>query len=48
MEEIYNYRMYFDECDIDKDGSIDIKEFDLLLKQLNVPTEEIEKAVIIK
>ena len=37
--------MYFDECDIDKDGSIDLKEFEILLNQLNVPAEEIEKAV---
>jgi Ca2+-binding EF-hand superfamily protein len=45
LEEICSFREYFDECDINKDGTIDFNEFEILLTELNVPVEEIEKAV---
>ncbi len=45
MEELYYYRVFFEDCDKDKSGYIDKIEFKTLLTKLRIPKEKSEKAV---
>ena len=45
LEEVAEYRAFFDECDFDKDGFIDRKEFDSVLKAVGVSKFDSKKAV---
>ena len=45
LEEVAEYRAYFDECDSDKDGFLNRKELDSVLKAMGVSKDVSKKAV---